>query len=64
MKATQVKIMPLFKKHRSSPAIQTTLYELMETVIDVADPDENKLVNEVTINMLAKAKPSVHVSVR
>ena len=57
MKATQVKGMPLMQKHRSSPAIQTTLYELMEAVIDVADPDENRLVNEVTINMLAKAKP-------
>jgi len=64
MKATQVKSRPLLKKSMSSPAIQTTLYELMETVIDVADPDENKLVNEVTINILAKAKPSVHVSVR
>ena len=64
MKATQVKGMPLMQKHRSSPAIQTTLYELMEAVIDVADPDENRLVNEVTINMLAKAKPSVLVSVQ
>ena len=64
MKATQVESRPLLKKSMSSSAIQTTLYELMETVIDVADPDENKLVNEVTINMLAKAKPSVHVSVR
>lgn len=64
MKATQVESRPLLKKSMSSSAIQTTLYELMETVIDVADPDENKLVNEVTINMLAKAKPSVHVSIR
>jgi len=62
MKATQVKIMPLFKKHRSSPAIQTTLYELMETVIDVADPDEKRLINEVTINILAKAKPGIRIS--
>jgi hypothetical protein len=62
MKATQVKIMPLFKKLRSSVKIHTTLYELMETVIDVADPEENKLVNDVTVNILKKAKPSVRVS--
>ena len=62
MKVTQVKIMPLFKKHRSSPAIQTTLYELMETVIDVADPEEGKLVNEVTINILKKAKRGIRIS--
>ena len=64
MKPIQIKDMPLMQKHLNSPAIQTTLYELMETVIDVADPDENRLVNEVTINILAKAKPNVHVSVR
>ena len=64
METVQDKYMPLMQKHRSSPAIQTTLYELMETVIDVADPDEKKLVNEVTINMLTKAKPRVRVSVR
>ena len=59
MKAIQVKGMPLMQKHLRSPAIQTTLYELMETVIDVADPEEKRLVNEVTINILAKAKPRV-----
>jgi hypothetical protein len=54
---------PLFKKkHRSSPAIQTTLYELMETVIDVADPEEGKLVNDVTIHILKKAKPGIRIS--
>ena len=62
MKATQVNIMPLFKKHRSSPAIQTTLYELMETVIDVADLEEGKLVNDVTIYILKKAKPGIRIS--
>jgi copper oxidase (laccase) domain-containing protein len=36
MKAVQVKNIPLMKRHQRSPAIQTTLYELMETVIDVA----------------------------
>ena len=62
MKAIQVKGMPQMQKNRSSSAIQTTLYELMETVIDVADPDEKRLVNEVTINMLAKAKPRGRVT--
>ena len=64
MKPAHVKNMPLLHNRRKSSAIQTTLYELMETVIDVADPDEKRLVNEVTINMLAKATPSVLVSVR
>lgn len=62
MKATNIKSMPLIKRHRSSTEIQTTLYELMETVIDIADPEEGKLVNEVTINILAKAKPGILVS--
>jgi hypothetical protein len=64
MKAGLIKNIPFMKRHQRSPAIQTTLYELMETVIDVADPDEKRLVNEVTICMLAKAKPRVCVSVR
>ena len=59
MKAIQVKSIPFMKRHQRPPAIQTTLYELMETVIDVSDPDENRLVNEVTINILKKAKPRV-----
>ena len=59
MKPAHVKNMLLIQKHQSSSVIQTTLYELMETVIDVADPDENRLVNEVTIDMLTKAKPRV-----
>jgi hypothetical protein len=59
MKTAHVKNMLLVQKHQSSSVIQTTLYELMETVMDVADPDENRLVNEVTIDMLTKAKPRV-----
>ena len=62
MKPAHFKSMPILQNRRNSSAIQTTLYELMETVIDVADPDENKLVNEVTINMLTKAKSSVRIS--
>ena len=62
MKSIQVKCTPFLKNRQSSPAIQTTLYELMETVIDVADPKDGKLVYDVTINILAKAKPSIRVS--
>jgi hypothetical protein len=61
MKSTQVKYTPFLKNRQGSLAIQTTLYELMETVIDVADPMDGKLVNDVTINILAKAKPSIRV---
>jgi hypothetical protein len=42
--------------------IQTTLYELMETVIDVAGRGDDKLVNEATIKILAKAKPRIRIS--
>jgi hypothetical protein len=59
MKTAHVKNMLLIQKNQSSSVIQTTLYELMETVMDVADPDENRMVNEVTIDMLTKAKPRV-----
>ena len=62
MESTQVKCMPFLKNRQSSPAIQTTLYELMETVIDVADPEERKLVNDVTIHILKKAKPGIRIS--
>ena len=62
MKPAHVKNMPFLQNRRNSSAIQTTLYELMETVIDIADPDEKDLVNEVTINMLTKAKPSLRVA--
>ncbi|MFN2127036.1 MAG: hypothetical protein ACK2TU_04180 [Anaerolineales bacterium] len=53
MKAIPVKNIPYMKRHQRPPAIQTTLYELMETVIDAAGPDEKRLINEVTINILA-----------
>jgi hypothetical protein len=49
------------QKARKSIIIETTLYDLMETVIDVTGPDENNLIEEVTLNLLAKAKPSVRV---
>ena len=62
MKAIPVKNIPYKKRHQRPPAIQTTLYKLMETVIDVADPDEKRLVNEVTIRILANAKPRVRAN--
>ncbi len=34
----------------------------METVIDVVDTNENKLINEVTLKLLAKANPKVRVT--
>ena len=61
MKPAHVKNMPLLKRLNSS-AIQTTLYELLETVIDVAGPEDGKLINEVTIGILKKAKPSIRVN--
>jgi hypothetical protein len=33
----------------------------METVLDVVGPDENRLIKEVTLNLLAKANPKVSV---
>lgn len=43
---------------RTSGTIQTTLYDLMETVIDVVGPDEYKLINEVTLNILTMSESS------
>jgi hypothetical protein len=50
------------RKTRNSIKIQTSLYELMETVIDIVNPDENKLIKEVTLNLLAKARPRIRVT--
>lgn len=63
MKGNQMKNIPIIQKSRNSSVIKTTIYELMEAVIDVADPDEKKLIKEVTLNLLAKAKPCVRVFV-
>jgi hypothetical protein len=43
---------------RNTGTIQTTLYDLMETVIDVVGPDEYKLINEVTLNILKMSESS------
>ena len=50
------------QKARKSMIIETTLYDLMETVIDIVGPDDNRLIKEVTFNLLAKAKTCVCVS--
>ena len=53
--------LPTKRKRLKIDKIQTTLYDLMETVIDVSGPDENDLVNEVTRNILTKAKSKYSV---
>ena len=50
------------RKLRDSVIVKTTIYDVMETVIDVVDSDEINLINEVTRNLLSKAKPYVLVS--
>jgi len=62
MDTTQNKGRCSTRKSRDSVLVKTTIYDVMETVIDVVDSDENKLINEVTINLLAKAKPCVWVA--
>lgn len=62
METTKKKGRCATRKARDSMIIRTTIYDLMETVIDVADPDENNLINEVTLNLLEKAKSCVWVA--
>jgi hypothetical protein len=50
------------RKTRNSIKIQTSLYELMETVIDMVNPDKNRLVKEVTLKLLAKDRPRIRVT--
>jgi hypothetical protein len=47
---------------KKSVKIQTTLYELMEAVIDVVGPDNNRMVKDVTLNILAKTRPKIRVT--
>jgi hypothetical protein len=61
MEAIQVKCRNRKPRVQSTVTIKTNLYELMETVLDVVGPDENRLINEVTLNLLAKANPKVSV---
>ena len=62
METTQTKSLHLTRKPRSSSVIETTLYELMETIIEEVSPDENYLIKKVTLNLLAKAKPSIRIT--
>ena len=57
-----MKILHITRKPRRSSIIETTLYELMEAVIEIVGPDEKNLAKEVTLNLLAKAKPSIRVT--
>jgi hypothetical protein len=52
----------LTQKARKSTIIETTLYEVMETVIDIVGPDENRLIKDVALDLLAKAKTCVCLS--
>ena len=62
METTQTKSLHLTRKPRCSSIIETTLYELMEAVIDTVGPDEKKLIKEVILNILAKVKPGIRVT--
>lgn len=50
------------QKARKSMIIETTLYDLMETVIDIVGPDDNRLIKEVTFNLLAKTHPRIRIT--
>ena len=62
MEAIQVKCRHPKPNTRKVVKIKTTLYDLMETVIDVVGSDDKKMVKDVTVNILAKAKPKVFVT--
>ena len=50
-------------QHMREPVrIQTTLYELVETVIDVVGPDKKQLITAVLLDMLRKGRANVRVS--
>ncbi len=57
METVRLDSLSVSQKARRSAVVITTIYELMETVIDVADPDENDLIYEVAKKLLAKSKP-------
>ena len=42
--------------------IRTTLYELIETVIDVVGPDRNQMIMAVLLDTLRKGRSNVKVS--
>ena len=50
------------QKARKSMIIETTLYDLMETVIDLVGPDDNRLIKAVTLNLLTKTHPRIRIT--
>ena len=50
------------KQLHDSLEIQTTLYELIETIIDVVGTDKNQLIMPVLIDTLRKGKAKFVVS--
>ena len=62
METTRTKDLCSNRKPRNSIKIQPSLYELMETVIDIVNPDDNRLIKEVTLKLLAKATPRIRVT--
>ena len=49
--------------HLQQPyTIRTTLYELIETVIDVVGPDSNQMIMAVLLDTLRKGRSNVKVS--
>jgi hypothetical protein len=51
MEAVHARVRYSSRKLRNTMLIKTTIYELMEAVIEVADPKENKLIEEVALNL-------------
>jgi len=62
MEPILVKCSLITPQSKKSDKIQTTLYELMEAVIDVVGPDNNRMVKDVTLNILAKTRPKIRVT--
>jgi hypothetical protein len=62
MEPILVKCSLITPQSKKSVKIQTTLYELMEAVIDVVGPDNNRMVKDVTLNILAKTRPKIRVT--
>lgn len=48
-------------KNRPAVVIRTTLYELIETVIDTVGPDEKQSVTPVLLELLGAFCPAVRV---
>ena len=62
MEPILVKCSLITPQSKKSDKIQTTLYELMEAVIDIVGPDNNRMVKDVTLNILAKTRSKIRVT--